>query len=40
MVEEGKLVGLVSSGDVLKATIDKQLVLIRDLENFIAGNRS
>ena len=36
----GDLVGMVSIGDVLKAMIDQQRVLIKDLENYIVGNRS
>ncbi len=34
------MVGMVSIGDVLKATIATRDVLIKDLENFIAGDRS
>ena len=34
------LIGMVSIGDVLKAVIVKQQILIRDLENYIAGARS
>lgn len=40
VLEDGRLVGLVSIGDVLKATISEQKVLIRDLENYIVGARS
>jgi CBS domain-containing protein len=35
-----RLVGLISIGDVLKATIAERDVTIRDLENFIVGARS
>jgi CBS domain-containing protein len=38
--EEGRMVGLVSIGDLLKAVIDTQNVQIKDLENFIVGARS
>jgi CBS domain-containing protein len=40
VLETDRLVGLVSIGDVLKATISEQKVLIQDLENYIAGARS
>jgi CBS domain-containing protein len=36
----GKLVGLISIGDVLKATIADRDAMIKDLENFIVGARS
>ena len=39
VLETDRLVGLVSIGDVLKATISEQKVLIQDLENYIAGAR-
>jgi CBS domain-containing protein len=38
--EDGKMVGLVSIGDLLKAVIDAQNVQIKDLQNFIVGARS
>jgi CBS domain-containing protein len=40
VLENGRLIGLVSIGDVLKATISEQKVLIKDLENYIVGARS
>ena len=40
VLENGRLVGLVSIGDVLKATISEQKTLIKDLENYIVGARS
>jgi CBS domain-containing protein len=38
--EDGKMVGVVSIGDILKAVIDTQNAHIKDLENFIVGARS
>ena len=38
VMDRGKLVGLVSIGDVVKATIADQRVLIKDLENYIMGS--
>ena len=40
VLDNDRMVGMVSIGDVLKATIEDQKVLIRDLENFISGKRS
>ncbi len=40
VLDGGKLVGLISIGDVLKATIADRDVMIKDLENFIVGARS
>jgi CBS domain-containing protein len=40
VLEDGRLIGLVSIGDVLKATISEKEVLINDLQNYIAGARS
>lgn len=40
VLENGKLSGIISIGDVMKAIIAKQTVLIKDLENFINGARS
>jgi CBS domain-containing protein len=37
---DGRMVGIVSIGDLLKAVIDAQNVRIKDLENFIVGARS
>ncbi len=40
VLEDGRLTGMVSIGDILKAIITDQTVLIRDLENYIVGARS
>ncbi len=40
VLEDGKLTGMISIGDILKAIISDQNVMIRDLENYIAGARS
>jgi CBS domain-containing protein len=40
VLEDGRLTGMVSIGDILKAIISDQSVLIRDLENYIVGARS
>jgi signal-transduction protein with cAMP-binding, CBS, and nucleotidyltransferase domain len=40
VLENDKLVGVVSIGDILKAIIVNQQVMIRDLENYITGARS
>ena len=37
VVEDGKLVGLISIGDVLKRVISEQEATLADLENFITG---
>ena len=37
VVEEGKLVGLVSIGDVVKAAIQDRDLMINHLENYITG---
>jgi CBS domain-containing protein len=37
VVENGRLVGLVSIGDLVKATIDEQEFTISQLKNYIAG---
>jgi CBS domain-containing protein len=37
VVEGGRLVGLVSIGDLVKATIDEQEFTINQLKNYIAG---
>ena len=40
VIDHGKMVGLVSIGDVLNALVRDQRVLINDLENYIVGARS
>ncbi len=40
VLDEDRLTGMVSIGDILKAIISDQSALIRDLENYIAGARS
>lgn len=37
VVDNGKLVGIVSIGDLVKDIISRQQALIQDLENYIAG---
>lgn len=37
VIEEGRLVGLVSIGDLVKAIIDEQQSTIDDLQRYIAG---
>jgi CBS domain-containing protein len=37
VVEDGRLVGLVSIGDLVKATIDEQQFTINQLKSYIAG---
>jgi CBS domain-containing protein len=37
VVEDGRVVGLVSIGDLVKATIDEQEFTINQLKNYIAG---
>ena len=37
IVENGRVVGLVSIGDLVKATIDEQEFTINQLKNYIAG---
>jgi CBS domain-containing protein len=39
VVENNKLVGLISIGDVVKAVIAEKEFLIRQLENYITGRR-
>lgn len=40
VVDDGKLVGVVSVGDLVKSIIDSQKELIRQLENFIQEHSS
>ncbi len=35
--KDGKLAGVISIGDVVKAVIDQQKVTIENLENYIMG---
>ncbi len=37
--ENGKLAGIISIGDVVKALIDEKEVVINELENYITGRR-
>lgn len=38
VIDNGKLVGLISIGDVVKYIIDEQKFIIGNLENYITGN--
>ena len=40
VIEEGKLIGVISIGDVVKALISDQDLLIHALESYITGSRS
>jgi CBS domain-containing protein len=37
VIEDGKLVGLVSIGDLVKAIISEQQFIIKQLEHYITG---
>jgi IMP dehydrogenase len=37
VIDQGKLVGMLSIGDVVKAMISEREFMIRQLENYIAG---
>ena len=39
VIEDGKLVGVISIGDVVKAIISEQTFVIEQLEHYIAGTR-
>ncbi len=39
VLERGKVIGLVSIGDLVKAIIDDQSFVIEQLENYIAGEK-
>ncbi len=39
VIEDGKLVGVISIGDVVKAIISEQKFVIEQLEHYIAGTR-
>jgi len=38
VLEDGKLIGIMSIGDVVNAIISDQKITIRDLENYISGS--
>ncbi|MCG3146721.1 MAG: Hypoxic response protein 1 [Verrucomicrobiae bacterium] len=40
VLENGKLVGLISIGDVVKAVISDREIMIRELERYITGGHS
>lgn len=40
VLENGKLIGLISIGDVVKAVISDREILIRELERYITGGHS
>jgi CBS domain-containing protein len=37
VIEEGRVIGLVSIGDLVKAVIDEQRVVIAELERYVTG---
>ena len=39
VLERGKVIGLISIGDLVKAIIDDQSFVIEQLENYIAGEK-
>lgn len=39
VLDDGKLSGIISIGDVVKSVIDQQKVEIKSLRNYIAGGR-
>ncbi|WP_322509609.1 CBS domain-containing protein [Anaerolinea sp.] len=39
VVQEGKLVGIISIGDVVKKVIEGQAIMIDDLEGYITGDK-
>ena len=39
VIDDGKLLGIISIGDVVKAIIADKETLIKDLENYITGKR-
>jgi CBS domain-containing protein len=39
VVEEGRLIGIVSIGDIVKAVIETQQLTIEELESYITGRR-
>jgi CBS domain-containing protein len=39
VVEEGRLIGIVSIGDIVKAVIEAQRLTIEELESYISGRR-
>jgi CBS domain-containing protein len=39
VIEEGRLIGIVSIGDIVKAVIEAQRLTIEELESYITGRR-
>jgi len=39
VMEEGRVIGVISIGDVVKAIISEQQFVIEQLENYITGER-
>ena len=39
VMDGGQLIGLISSGDLVKATISEQQFMIEQLEHYITGQR-
>jgi CBS domain-containing protein len=39
VMDDGKLIGLISIGDLVKDIISEQKFIIEQLEHYIAGNR-
>jgi CBS domain-containing protein len=39
VMDDGQLVGLISIGDLVKATISEQQFIIEQLEHYISGQR-
>ena len=39
VIEDNKLIGVISIGDVVRAIIEEQRIMIEQLENYITGSR-